>query len=37
MALYHTAIPILWSVTLEMAVDLWYTVWSVPISDPMEM
>ncbi len=37
MALHHTAIPISRSVTLEMAVDPWYTVSSVPVSGPREM
>ena len=37
MAPHHTAIPISQSVTLEIAVDPWYTVSSVPNSEPREM
>ncbi len=37
MAPHRTMIPISRSVTLEMAVDPWYTVSSVPISGPREM
>jgi hypothetical protein len=37
MAPHRTAIPISHSVTLEMAVNLWYTVSSVPDSGPREM